>query len=81
MPSGSLEESGLKGLEIAHRFFDDWGLPYLRAVFPEISERVACFLCGSSQSLGNDDDLSRDHTDVYTFAYRTRSEAIWQAIA
>lgn len=51
----------LKGLEVAQRFFDAWGLAYLRAEFPEISERAACFLCGGSQSLGNDDDLSRDH--------------------
>lgn len=49
------------GLEVARSFFDEWGLPYLRAEFPEVSERAACFLYGGSQSLGNDDLLSCDH--------------------
>lgn len=53
--------SNLKGLEVARRFFEEWGLPYLRSEFPQISERMACFLCGGSQSLGNDDARSRDH--------------------
>lgn len=52
----------MKGLEIARRFFEEWGLPYLRSEFPRISERAACFLCGGSQSLGNDDHLSQDHS-------------------
>jgi hypothetical protein len=51
----------MKGLEIAHRFFNEWGLPYLNREFPMISDRIAAFLCGGSQSLGNDDELSRDH--------------------
>lgn len=49
------------GLEVARSFFDEWGLPFLRAEFPQVSERAACFLYGGSQSLGNDDLLSRDH--------------------
>ena len=51
----------MKGLEVARAFFHEWGLVYLRSEFPEISERVAGVLCGSSQSLGHDDELSRDH--------------------
>ena len=51
----------LKGLEVARIFFEEWGLPYLRSEFPHLSDRAACLLCGGSQSLGNDDDLSRDH--------------------
>ena len=51
----------LKGLQIAEQFFHEWGLPYLRSEFPQISERVVCFVCGGSQSLGNDDRLSHDH--------------------
>lgn len=54
-------QNGMNGLEIARRFFDEWGLPYLRSEFPQISERVAGILFGGSQSLGNDDELSRDH--------------------
>jgi len=51
----------VKGLEVARRFFDEWGLVYLRSEFPRISERVAAFVYGGSQSLGNDDELSCDH--------------------
>ena len=51
----------MKGLEVARRFFNEWGLPYLRSEFPQLSERAACFLCEGSQSLGHDDELSRDH--------------------
>lgn len=50
-----------KGLDVARGFFQDWALPYLRTEFPQISERCACLVCGGSQSLGNDDELSRDH--------------------
>ncbi len=53
--------SPMNGLELARSFFDGWGLPYLRSEFQQISERVAAFICGASQSLGNDDELSRDH--------------------
>jgi len=51
----------MKGLEIAERYFHEWGLPYLNSEFPMVSDRIAAFLCGGSQSLGNDDELSRDH--------------------
>ena len=51
----------MKGLDIARRFFDEWGRVYLRTEFPHLSERVAAFVYGGSQSLGNDDELSRDH--------------------
>ncbi len=51
----------MKGLEIAQRFFYEWGLPYLRTEFPQITERVAAIIFGGSQSLGNDDELSQGH--------------------
>ncbi len=51
----------MNGLQIAQRYFNEWGLPYLRSEFPQLSERVAAFIFGFSQSLGNDDELSRDH--------------------
>ena len=50
-----------KGMEVARSFFQGWGLPYLRADSPELVERVAAVVCGGSQCLGNDDELSRDH--------------------
>ncbi len=57
----TMSRDDVKGLDVARQFFGEWGLPYLRSEFPEISERIAAFLCGGSQSLGNDDEASRDH--------------------
>jgi len=51
----------MKGLEIARRFFHEWGLPYLRRNHPRLCDRVAAVVCGGSQSLGNDDELSVGH--------------------
>lgn len=51
----------VKGLDVARSFFEGWGLPYLQAEYPHLINRVAGLLCTRSQSLGNDDDLSRDH--------------------
>ncbi len=51
----------MQGLDVAQRYFNEWGLPYFRAAFPQLAERVAAFVLGGSQSLGNDDALSRDH--------------------
>jgi len=50
-----------KGIEVAQSFFEGWGLPYLEAEYPEVVDRVAALVCGGSQCLGNDDELSRDH--------------------
>lgn len=50
-----------KGLEVARSFFQEWALPYLEGEYPHLVDRVAALLCGGSQSLGNDDELSRDH--------------------
>lgn len=50
-----------KGLEVARDFFQEWGLPYLQTQYPHLVDRVAAFMCGSSQSLRNDDELSKDH--------------------
>ncbi|MBT4500278.1 MAG: DUF4037 domain-containing protein [Gemmatimonadetes bacterium] len=51
----------IKGIDIAHSFFDGWGLPFLRAEYSHLVDRVASVVCGRSQSLGHDDGLSRDH--------------------
>ena len=58
---GVEEHQSQKGLAVARTFFTEWGLPYLRSEFSSVSERAGCFLFGGSQSLGNDDELSRDH--------------------
>jgi hypothetical protein len=63
-----------KGLEVAQRFFEEWALPYLRSEFPQISERCACLICGGSQSMGNDDELSRDHGWGPSFGIVLRGE-------
>lgn len=51
----------MKGQEISRRFFEEWGLPYIREHFPQIEHRVAAGLFHKSQSIGADDELSRDH--------------------
>ena len=51
----------LNGLEVAHRFFAEWGLPFLQEHFPGPAEHTAAGLFRGSQVLGADDALSRDH--------------------
>lgn len=51
----------MQGLELSHRFFNEWGLPFLQKRFPELSKRVAAGKIGGSDCLGADDDISRDH--------------------
>ena len=50
-----------EGLQIAQKFCQKWVLPFLETEFPDLHDRSACVLFGGSQSLGNDDVLSRDH--------------------
>jgi hypothetical protein len=51
----------MKGVEVARRFFAEWGHPFLQEHFPELVERAAAGLFRGSQVLGADDALSRDH--------------------
>ena len=51
----------MKGLEVSARFFREWGLPYIKREFPQLSGRLAAGLIGGSQAIGADDKLSRDH--------------------
>ena len=51
----------MNGLEVAHRFFAEWGLPFLQEHFPGLAEHTAAGLFRGSQVLGADDALSRDH--------------------
>jgi len=50
-----------EGLQVAQEFCQKWILPFLETEFPDLHDRSACVLFGGSQSLGNDDALSRDH--------------------
>ncbi|NKB70455.1 MAG: DUF4037 domain-containing protein [Candidatus Latescibacteria bacterium] len=51
----------MKGLEIANRYFHEWGLPYLRSHHAELVDRLAAGMISGSDSIGADDDISRDH--------------------
>ena len=52
----------MKGLEIAERYYLEYGAPMLHESFPEIEGIVAVGLIGSgSECLGYDDEISRDH--------------------
>jgi hypothetical protein len=52
----------MKGLEIARRFFFEWGLPFVQREFPELADRVAAgMMTGGSEVIGADDRYSRDH--------------------
>lgn len=54
-------KNDMKGLELSTRFFTEWGLPYIKAQYPALADRVAAGLCGGSDSIGADDGISRDH--------------------
>lgn len=52
----------MKGLEIAEKYYHEFGAPMMHDLFPELEGIVAVGLVGSgSECLGYDDDLSRDH--------------------
>lgn len=51
----------MNGLELARRFFQEWGLSYLKQNHPELTDRLAAGLIGRSQSVGLDDEISHDH--------------------
>ena len=36
----------MKGLGVSRRFFEEWGLPWLRAERPDLVDRVAAGRCG-----------------------------------
>lgn len=52
----------MKGIEIARAYFEQHGLPMLKAQFPDLMPRVAVGLTGSgSECYGYDDAVSADH--------------------
>ena len=60
-PPDPPSETLTKGLDVARDFFEQWGLPYLTHQQPHLVDRVAVLICLGSDSLGNDDELSKDH--------------------
>ena len=52
----------MKGLELARKYYEEYGAPMLSRDFPEIEKLIAVGLIGSgSECLGYDDDISTDH--------------------
>ncbi len=52
----------MKGLELARKFYKEYGEPMLKGKFPEIFPRLCIGLAGSgSECFGFDDERSRDH--------------------
>lgn len=52
----------MKGLEIAKRYYLEYGAPMIKEQFPELEGIIAVGLVGSgSECMGYDDELSRDH--------------------
>lgn len=52
----------MKGLEIAKKYYEEFGAPMIHEQFPEYEGMIACGLAGSgSECFGFDDDVSRDH--------------------
>lgn len=57
-----MPDEEISGIELARRYFHEFGLPTLRQEFPDLVERASAGLAGrGSQMLGADDGLSRDH--------------------
>ncbi len=52
----------MKGLELAEKYYENFGAPMIREQFPEIGGLIAAGLTGSgSECYGYDDDVSADH--------------------
>ncbi len=52
----------MKGLELARKYYQDFGAPMLHEQFPEWEHRIAAGLIGSgSECFGYDDEISQDH--------------------
>ena len=64
MPTSSRNVHGayMKGLELARRYYLEFGAPMIHAEFPELEDVLATGLAGAgSECFGYDDEISRDH--------------------
>ncbi len=52
----------MKGIELARKYYEEYGAPMIREQFPEYGEIIAAGLTGSgSECYGYDDEVSGDH--------------------
>ncbi len=52
----------MQGLELARKYYEEFGVPMLHEQFPEWEGFIAAGLCGSgSECFGCDDEVSQDH--------------------
>ncbi|GAB6163284.1 hypothetical protein JCM12298_24440 [Desulfothermus naphthae] len=52
----------MKGLELAEKYFETYGMPLIQKKFKEYEKRIAAGLVGDgSECYGYDDEISRDH--------------------
>ena len=60
----------MKGIELAEKFYTEYGAPMLREGFLQLEGLIAVGIAGSgSECLGYDDELSQDHDLRRDFAY------------
>ena len=52
----------MKGLELAEKYYNEYGSKMIKSKFPELEDKLAIGLVGSgSECFGYDDDISQDH--------------------
>lgn len=52
----------MQGLELSRRYYEEYGIPMIKELFPEYENRIAAGLAGpGSDCFGFDDEISRDH--------------------
>ena len=52
----------MKGLELAEKYYKEYGEPMLKEQFPDVLSQIAVGLIGSgSECFGYDDEISEDH--------------------
>jgi hypothetical protein len=51
----------VKGQEVTRRYFFQWGLPFLKSRHGHLVDKLAAGMIGGSDSIGADDEISRDH--------------------
>ena len=67
----------MKGIELAEKYFYEFGKPMLENDFPELLPKIACGIIGEgSECFGFDDDISKDHDFEAGFCIFLPSEDI-----